>query len=333
MRLAVPLELDPASLGSWRARAPVVDLAGGTMGTGWHVRLATPPGFDRAVLLAAIEARLEAILAEMSHWRSNSVLGRFNRAPGGTWCGLPTDFARVYEAAADIAQRSDGAYDPAIGELVGLWGYGPEPAATPPDDAALAEARQRAGIVHLAYDALARWLRQPGGVHLDFSGIAKGFAVDALGAVLRDHSCHHALVEIGGELLGMGLRPDGDPWWVDLETPANGIPALRVALHQLAVATSGDYVRGQHTIDPRTGRPVAQALAVSVIHPSAMLADAWATALSVEPPAAMQALAVRERLAVRALLRGNDQIAEWISPALKAMMVDPDTESVVITPA
>jgi thiamine biosynthesis lipoprotein len=301
------------------------------MGTTWHVRLAAPPNFDRLALLARIEARLEAILAEMSHWRPDSVLGRFNRAPGGSWCALPADFAQVYEAASIVAERSAGSYDPAIGELVDLWGFGPEPAITPPDEAALASARKRAGVTHVAYDPATRRLRQPGGVRLDFSGIAKGFAVDALGLALRQHGCHHALIEIGGELLGLGLRPDGDPWWVDLETPAHGVQPLRVALHQLAVATSGDYVRGQHTIDPRTGRPVAHALSVSVIHPFAMLADAWATALSVEPPAAMQALAAREELAVRALLRGDTGITEWISPALSPLVVegdpgDPDTE-------
>ena len=65
------------------------------------------------------------------------------------------------------------------------------------------------------------------------AGIAKGFAVDALSALLREQGCRHVLVEIGGELLGLGLRPDGDPWWVDLETPASAVAPLRVALHQL----------------------------------------------------------------------------------------------------
>lgn len=326
MRLAVPLELDPASLDGWRPGAPVVDLGGETMGTRWHVRLAAPANFDRAALLAAIDARLEAILAQMSHWRGDSVLSRFNRSPGGTWCALPADFARVYHAALDVAERSGGAFDPAIGELVNLWGFGPEPITGPPGEASLATARERAGIAHLAYDPDTRRLRQPGGVSLDFSGVAKGFAVDALGAVLRERGCHHALVEIGGELLGMGLRPDGDPWWVDLETPAAEIAPLRIALHQLGVATSGDYVRGQHTIDPRTGQPVVHALAVSVIHRSAMMADAWATALTVETPASMQELAMMEGLSVRAILRNSAGFSEWISPALAALLVDSDAE-------
>lgn len=325
MRLAVPLAIDPAVLDGWRPGAPVVELDGETMGTDWRVRLAAPSGFDRDALLTAIEARLEAILAEMSHWRADSVLGRFNRAPGGTWFTLPTDFTQVYQAAHTVFERSGGAYDPAIGELVGLWGFGPEPARAPPDDATLTGARARSGMARLAYDPQTRRLRQPGGARLDFSGIAKGFAVDALGVVLREHDCHHALIEIGGELLGLGLRPDGDPWWVELETPVRDIQRLRIALHQLAVATSGDYVQGRHTIDPRTGGPVAHALAVSVVHPSAMMADAWATALSVEAPAAMRLLATREKLLVRAILQANDAPVEWISPALWALIAEPET--------
>jgi FAD:protein FMN transferase len=324
VRLAVPLAIDPAALEGWRPGAPLVDLGGETMGTTWHVRLAEPEAFVRAALEQAIAARLEAILAGMSHWRADSALGRFNRAPAGSWIALPHDFACVLEAGLEVFERSTGAFDPAIGALVDAWGFGPEPAAGIPGEAQLRHLRARSGAMHLALDREVGRLRQPGGLRLDFSGIAKGFAVDALGEVLRAHDCRHALVEIGGELLGMGLRPDGDPWWVDLETPAGTVPPLRVALHQLAVATSGDYVRGRHTIDPRTGRPVEHALAVSVLHRQAMLADAWATALGVLSPREMQALATRENLAVRALVRDETVVREWISPALAAMMDEQD---------
>jgi thiamine biosynthesis lipoprotein len=324
VRLAVPAEIDPAALRDWRPDAPLVDLGGETMGTTWHVRLAAPHGFVRGALEQAIASRLEAILAQMSHWRAESTLARFNRASGGTWMALPRDFAHVLDAGLDVFERSGGAFDPAIGALVDAWGFGPEPTTALPNDAEVERLRALSGAVHLAFDRETGRLRQPGGLRLDLSGIAKGFAVDALGEVLRAHRCDHALVEIGGELLGLGLRPDGDPWWVDLETPASTIPPLRVALHRLAVATSGDYVRGRHTIDPRSGRPVEHALAVSVIHKSAMLADAWATALSVLEAPEMHALAMHEKLAVRAITRTEAGPCEWISPALEAMLVDSD---------
>ncbi|MFC0204018.1 FAD:protein FMN transferase [Novosphingobium soli] len=290
------------------------------MGTTWRALVAAPPAFDRAAARAAVEARLEDILAQMSHWREDSLLGRYNRAVASTWVALPVDFAHVIEAALDVAERSGGAFDPAIGALVDLWGYGPVKVALAPSQEDVRRARAISGYGRMAWDCAGRRLRQPGGLRLDLSGIAKGFAVDAVAAVLERQGCDHLLVEIGGELVGRGLRPDGDPWWVDLETPVEDVRPLRIALHQLAVATSGDYVRGRHTIDPRSGYPVEHAVAVSVVHASAMLADAWATALSVLAPEAIAALARRETLLVRALTRTPAGIEEWISPALRALM-------------
>ncbi len=314
IRLAVPA-IDPAALAGWDQRACVEEIAGTTMGTVWRARYAAPANPDRPHLGAAIDALLGEIVAEMSHWAADSLLTRFNRAPAGSWIALPPDFARVIAAALDVAERSDGAFDPAIGALVNLWGYGPVPAG---DLAGLDDARAVSGWRRLEWDAPARRLRQPGGVQLDLSGIAKGHAVDRLSALLTAHDIPHHLVEIGGEFVGRGMRPDGEPWWVDLETPGSAALPLRIALHQLAVATSGDYVRGRHTIDPRTGRPVEHGLAVSVIHPSAMLADAWATALGVS--AEMEKLAAANGLAVRALVREGDAVREWISPALAVML-------------
>lgn len=335
MRIAVPAAIDPAALAGWRPGRPLAAFSGETMGTTWRVLLAAPPGFDGGALVAAIEARLESILAQVSHWRADSQLSRFGRAPAGTRIEPGPDFARVIDAALDIARRSGGAFDPAIGALVAAWGFGPHAArALPPSPAALAQARARSGHRHLAHVRGAALLRQPGGLALDLSGIAKGYGVDALAAVLRAHGCDHALVEIGGEFAGIGLKPDGDPWWVELETPAPGIAPLRLALHQAAVATSGDYVAGRHTIDPRSGLPVRHALSVSVVHASAMLADGWATALGVLEPAAMRALARREGLAVRALLREgeSDGIVEWISPALAAWLDDAVCEAAAPCP-
>lgn len=312
--------INPAALTCWDTSARVHVLAGATMGTTWQARMAAPAEFDAAPLHAAIAGRLGALVAEMSHWEPGSLLSRFNLAPAGSAHVLPEDFATVIDAALAVARASGGAFDPAIGRVVDMWGYGATPRDVAPSDDALVAAGLASGWQRLGWDAPARTLRQPGGLWLDLSGIAKGYAVDAVAELLAELGHAHALVEIGGELSGRGMRPDGDPWWVDLETPASGIAPLRVALHQCAVATSGDYVRGRHTIDPRTGEPVGHALAVSVVHASAMLADAWATALSVAAPSEMQSLATGEQLAARALLREGDLVREWISPALAAMM-------------
>ena len=254
------------------------------MGTTWRVLYAgRQPGCE---VRAAIEARLADLVAQLSHWEPMSALSRFNAAAAGTWMRLPPDLALVVGEGLRIAEATGGAFDPTIGALVDLWGFGPPGPRPMPSDEEVATARQRSGRNRLTWRPADRLLQQPGGVQLDLSGIAKGYAVDALAELLAGIGIRHCLVEIGGELVGRGLRPDGDPWWVGLETsPGIGVRPLRLALHGIAVATSGRYVRGEHNIDPRSGRaPIDSPIAATVIAPTAMLADALASAILISYP-------------------------------------------------
>ncbi|WP_374296183.1 FAD:protein FMN transferase [Sphingomonas sp.] len=316
MRIALPTHIDPAAFATRDASAPIVTLEGATMGTRWRVLYAAHA--DPTPIAAAITQTLARIVAEMNHWDADSLLSRFNRAPAGHWFDLPPDFAHVIAAALRIAAASDGAFDPAIGHLVNAHGHGPTHLSG-----------SRDGWHHLAWDAAARRLRQPGGLALDLSGIAKGHAVDAVSHALRRAGLAHALIDIGGELAGTGIRPDGEPWWVDLENPPGApLVPLRIALHGLAVATSGTYIRGDHNLDPRTGRPAAHGVvAASVIHQSAMEADALATALTVLGHDAGAAFAIRHALAARLVLRRHGTWDEWLSPALLAMLEPQEQET------
>ncbi|WP_017670327.1 FAD:protein FMN transferase [Blastomonas sp. AAP53] len=321
LRIAVPEAVDLAAFRSFDPSAPVVHLAGETMGTRWHVRAAVPQsaGLDVQQLQALVQARLDAIVADMSHWEPGSLLSRFNHADGGAQVALSEDFAAVMAVALDIASASGGAFDPALGRITDLWGLGPRQMTIDPGQRQIDETLSHVGWQRLAFDERSRTLRQPGGVWLDLSGIAKGFAADAVADTLAGQGVYHALVEIGGECTGRGLRPDGDPWWVDIENPTGvQLPPLRVALHQLSVATSGDYLRGGHTIDPRTGWPAMhQSTAVTVLHSRCMIADAWATALSVLDDASAQQMARKQRLIARIVARDG---SEWLSPGLAEMV-------------
>lgn len=295
-------------------------LDGETMGTSWSVRAVEAPPETRS----EVEAALARIVAQMSHWDPGSNLSRFNRAEPGRWQPLPPAFAQVLATSLAIAEASGGAFDPATGILADLWGFGPAGPQPFPSDAAVAEALARSGHRHIEQDA--RRARRTAPAALDFSGIAKGYAVDAVAERLRGLGLVDFLIEIGGELRGEGIKPDGQPWWVECEAvPGISALPLRIALHGLSIATSGDYRRGfeadgrryAHTIDPRTGRPLDNGVAsVSVLHASCMHADAWATALGVLGPSGM-ALAERQGLAARMLVRGA---VEHLSPALKAML-------------
>lgn len=360
-RVLLPRHIDPEAA---PAGAVVHALAGHSMGTGWTARLVLR-GVDVAALAAlrqGLQAQLDRVVAQMSHWDADSDLGRFNRAAAGSWHALPAEFFHVLAYAQQVWAASGGACDPGAGALVNLWGFGPVPRYDQPGFRAPSHAQARAlraaqaGLA-LELDHANRRARQPGGLLLDLSAVAKGYGVDCLARYLDQQGIHHYLVEVGGELRGAGVKPDGQPWWVTLEqdeaevaaavdtqaqaqaqahraaaASAASTAAPLLALHGLAVATSGDYRRyferdGQrhpHTIDPRSGLPIANGLAaVSVVHAQCMAADAWSTALTVLGLEQGLALAERLGLAARFVRRGVHGASETLSSAMRAMLEDP----------
>lgn len=266
-------------------------LSGLTMGTSWSAQFYAAADRDEKHIGQQIVRVLDGVVQEMSTWLPSSDISRFNSSDPGTWHELKPCFHTVLTAALDLADRTNGAYDPTIGALVQLWGFGSEGArSSPPDAQAVGQVRDRSGWRRLEIDHERARVRQPGGLQLDLSSIAKGFGVDAVARCLECEGITSYLCEIGGELRGAGVKPDGQPWWVALESPpGDGIGETLIALHGLSVATSGDYVRSYaqggrtygHTLDPRTGYPLEQAVSVSVIAQDCMTADALATALSV----------------------------------------------------
>lgn len=292
-------------------------LGGATMGTLWQARVSAPADAHLHPLHDGIQACLDRVVAQMSTWEPASEISRYNRAPAGSWHALPEPFFGVLADALAIADASGGACDPTIGPLVEAWGFGPGgDGGHVPAPAALAAARARVGWQRVHVDRAGRRVLQPGGVALDLSGIAKGHGVDAACDWLRAQGVPAALVEVGGELRGYGRKPDGGAWTVLAESsPADddgaGAPCV-LRLDDAAVATSGDrwhrFVHDgavySHTLDPRTGAPVADAAAaVTVVAGRALEADAWATALTVLGAEAGFALAQARGLAARFVVR------------------------------
>jgi thiamine biosynthesis lipoprotein len=307
------------------AGSEVIELAGTSMGTSWSARVACLPGPAslQQELAAGLQQQLDTVVAQMSHWIDDSNLARFNQGEAGSWHSLPNHLFEVVRYAMWVAHISGGAYDPFAGALVNRWGFGArhrfdEAGFTAPS-AAEVESLLVRGKVEL--DVAGRRLLQPGGAVMDLSSIAKGFAVDLLGRHLSARGLEHHLVEVGGELRGAGLKPDGQPWWVELEAvPDAGHSQQTVlALHGMAVATSGDYrrfyqhgkQRASHTLDPRSGFPIPHAIAsVSVVHPSCMAADALSTALTVLGVDDGMRLARQQQLAAHFVLRRADGTLE-----------------------
>lgn len=313
--------------------AALQQLAGRSMGTSWRCKFGNPRMLPLRDVQSACEAALSRVVTQMSPWLPDSDISRFNAAPAGTRQPLPVEFAQVLRCALAWAKASDGAFDPTIAPLVDLWGFGPRPRPEdgpgrqdPPGAAEIAALRARGGWTRLELHAATDELLQPGGLRLDLSGIAKGFAVDSVLAALADLGIADALVEVGGELRASGRRPGGGPWRVAVETGAGRSCVL--ALEQRAVATSGDAFhafdhggrRYSHTLDPRTGHPVTHDVAsVTVLHADCMQADALATVLCVLGPEDGVAFAREHAIAALFARRGASGWSELASPAFAAL--------------
>jgi FAD:protein FMN transferase len=308
--------------------APPVVLAGPTMGTQYQIRLGEmPTALSREDLQAEIDRRLELVNDQMSTYRPDSELSRFNSHQGTDWFDVSPATARVVARALEISRLSDGAFDATVGPLINLWSFGHQtPAYEVPSDDALAEAQARIGYERIeARDDPPALRKSRGDVDVNLSGIAKGYGVDVIAEYLDEQGISSYMVEIGGEIRTRGVKADGSPWKIGIETPTADRRDLYKALPlgDRALATSGDYRNFfeqdgrcySHTIDPRTGRPVDHTLAsVSVIAENCMDADALATALMVLGPDAGYNWAVEHDFAVLMIARDGKGFVEKTTP-------------------
>lgn len=308
------------------ARAPeTVKLAGATMGTTWHVTYVQGEQPVRpGEVQQAVQAQLDAVNQSMSTYRPDSEISRINAGPTGEPVALSDSFLDVLRVALDVGRRSGGAYDVTVGPLVNLWGFGPgEQVNEPPPAPAIQLAMQRVGQDRLALQGAE--LTRHVDAYLDFSSLAKGYAVDRVAQALASMGLGRFLVEVGGEMRLSGASPRGTPWRIAIERPDVGgrMVATGLDLTDIAIATSGDYRnffevdgrRYSHTIDPRTGYPVAHTVvSVTVLHEQAVYADAWATALSVLGDQA-RAVALEQGLAVYFIHRVDGELVHSHTPA------------------
>lgn len=304
-------------------------LQGATMGTTWQV---TYTGSASPTLMQGeIESTLDAVNASMSTYRAESEISRFNASQADASVAMSAPFLSVLAAALHVGSLTAGAFDITVGPLVDLWGFGAgsSPDWTLPSAAQVTETLALVGQSSLIYDSTNSTLSRKKPLQLDFSSIAKGYGVDRIAEVLQANGLSNYLVEVGGEMRVSGLSPRGDAWKIAVENPAPGRRAVAETLEltDIAVATSGDYrnfvdvdgVRYSHTIDPRTGYPVAHALmSVTVLHERCMMADAWATALSVVGPDESLRLAVENDLSVLMMVRAGEGVKRLYSPAFTA---------------
>jgi thiamine biosynthesis lipoprotein len=279
----------------------VSKISGPTMGTQYHISWVSTGG-DAAALAAEkarikllVDQRLKAINKSMSTYDPQSELSLINQHFNPQWQSITAGLYHVLAMAQQVNEQSSQAFDITVGPLVNLWGFGPDKSIDqiPPQEkiqALLAEIGS--GALTLRQQEGRFELRLAAARYIDLSAIAKGYAVDDLGNLLQAEGVENYLVEVGGEIISHGIKPQNQPWRIAIEAPNDDGRSVQIIipLSNMAIATSGDYRnffeqeghRFSHTIDGRTGYPVEHNLAsVSVLHESAALADAWATALTV----------------------------------------------------
>ena len=267
----------------------VLTISGTKMGTTYHITIIADqlPPDD---LEQQIEQLLSKVDNSMSTYKKDSEISQFNRLSVGKTMTISNEFLEVVKISQKIWQLSNGAFDPTIGPLVDLWGFGPgERHDSIPSAKAIVQTKAQIGFDSVVLEENNLSKTKP--VALDLSAVAKGYAVDRVADLLEMLALPDYLVEIGGEIRVSGFNADGVAWRIAMEQPQLFAEVDQViAITDIAVATSGDYrnyferdgVRYSHTIDPKTGMPIDHNLAsVTVLSESCAVADAWATAFSV----------------------------------------------------
>ncbi|MEA1065520.1 FAD:protein FMN transferase ApbE [Erwinia sp. HR93] len=320
-----------------RSLPSAIALEGKTMGTSWHVSIASGTPVHLNTLRQIIQQTLDNEDRQLSTWKPDSMLSRFNRQQSSAPWPVSEAISDIVIRSLRIGAKTEGAMDITVGPLVNLWGFGPDkqPLKTP-TPAQIAAARAKTGLQHLRVinDSRGQWLQKDvPELYLDLSTVGEGYAADSVAHLLEQEGFQNYLVSVGGAVTSRGVRADGKPWRVAIQKPTDQENAAQavVTLNGQGISTSGSYrnyyeLDGQrlsHVIDPRTGAPIRHKLvSATVIARDALEADAWDTGLMVLGPEEARALALKENLAVYLIIKEAHGFSVWASPGFKPFLLN-----------
>ncbi|PHM63390.1 FAD:protein FMN transferase ApbE [Xenorhabdus ishibashii] len=308
------------------------NLNGQTMGTYYSVKYvadSSAPAPEN--LQKEIDRLLEEVNDQMSTYRPNSELSRFNQSREvNKPFPVSAATAKVVKEAIRINKLTEGALDVTVGPLVNLWGFGPEGRITKaPTDEELKTRRAWTGIDNLSVEGN-NLIKSIPELYVDLSSIAKGYGVDVVAEYLGSHHIKNYMVDIGGEVRTSGNNGKGNPWRIAIEKPSDSGMAQNaqeiIEPGNMSVATSGDYrnyfeqngVRYSHTINPQTGRPITHNLvSITVIAPTCMSADGFSTGLDVLGPEKGMEVAEKLNIPVFMIVKTKDGFEERYNTAFK----------------
>ena len=281
-------------------------------------------------LTKEIDLCLSNVNNQISHYQPESELSRFNRVPARQPFPVSAGFQRILRHCFDLNRRSDGAFDPTLGPLINLWGFGEKTEVRAvPSAEDLRATLARTGCRHLALTARGELVKDIPDLALNLSSPAKGYGVDEMGRVLLAHGLTNHYVAISGDIFTSGHNAKGQPWQVGISAPIPdwrpGDPLVTVlALSNRAVSTSGDYQkylmddqgrRLGHIFNPKTGWPVQHNLGgVTVVAADCISSSSLATTAFVLGPEA-----------------GLRFIESWTNASALFVVIEPDGKPRSIT--
>ncbi len=328
-----------SACGPTQDKRPVVVIAGTTMGTYYRVSMVGVDKSREPELRQQIETQLNEDDHELSTYKTDSVLSRFNQYQGTDPQLISDGMADAIVTALRIGKKTDNEMDITVGPLVNLWGFGPtkEPVKMPTQQQ-IDAARADIGLQHL------KVIEQVNGdflqkdkpnMYVDLSTVGEGYATDHLARLVEGNGISDYLVSVGGAVVSRGHNPEGKPWQVAIQKPTDREDAVQaiVDLQGMGISTSGSYrnyyeldgKRLSHIIDPATGRPITHKLvSATVIAPTALEADGWDTGLMVLGTEKALALAEKEHLAVYLITKEPTGFKVTMTPQFKAYLRKPD---------
>lgn len=288
--------------------ATLRQIDGKTMGTTYSVKVVS--GSELRVTKEEIDERLKEINKVFSNWDPYSELSLLDSEPVNEWVQASDELIFVLNESKKIMHKTAGAFDPGIGRVIDVWGFGPRRVDEMPDRNEIEDAVRLSSLTNLVIGNTK--IKKTVDIHINLSAIAKGYAVDEIAELLKRKGITDFLVEIGGEVVALGKNIE-QQWTVGIEMP-NSESAIPITLNNKAIATSGNYrnffiwegEKYNHIIEPGTGLPVRSDLtSVSVIHPQTMIADAYATAMMVMGSERSIVLAKQLDLSIILILNGD----------------------------
>lgn len=307
------------------------------MGTSLYVAVRAA---DREEALAASEvaiAEVRRVEDLLTTWRSDSALARFNAAPVGQEVELNPELASALAEVSAWTAKTGRAFDPTVLPLIRAWDL--RGAGRIPSRDELAEALASTGPDRFRFDALrATAARLDPSAGIDEGAWGKGYALDRAADRFVKAGGADALLDLGGQVLARGKNDDGRDWTVSIAHPRQRQrPVVVLALPNLSASTSGNSERKRevshrnigHLLDPRTGEPARDFGSVTVLAPSALVADVLSTAFFVLGPQEGLALSSRLRLAgtrheVLFLVERREGLDAVASPGLSQLVVSVD---------